>query len=98
MVTREKGGGGGRAQRGKWCTHNMTNKNVQLKSHKVVIYHNINKKKLKKKAELVLLCCNIAALFFFLSLYNMFALGSFILKKKVYYKSVLYILLSSFLK
>ena len=42
-----KRGGGGRAQRGKWCTHNMTNKNVQPKSHKVVIYHNINKKKKK---------------------------------------------------
>ena len=40
-----KRGGGGRAQRGKWCTHNMTNNNVQLISHKVVIYHNINKKK-----------------------------------------------------
>ena len=32
------------SERGKWCTHNMTNKNVQLKSHKLVIYHNINKK------------------------------------------------------
>ena len=29
----------------KWCTHNITNNNVQLKSHKVVIYHNLNKKK-----------------------------------------------------
>ena len=27
----------------------MTNKNVQLKSHKVVIYHNINKKINKNK-------------------------------------------------
>ena len=43
MVTREKGvGAGGWAQRGKWCNHNMTNNNVQLKSHKVVIYHNID--------------------------------------------------------
>ena len=28
----------------KWCTHNMTNDNVQLKFHKVVNYHNLNKK------------------------------------------------------
>ena len=39
-------GGGGRAQRVKWCTYNMTNDNVQLKFHKVVNYHNLNKKNL----------------------------------------------------
>ena len=45
MVTRGKGEGGGRAQRVKWSTYNMTNNNVQLKFHKVVNYHNLNLKK-----------------------------------------------------
>ena len=31
----------------KWCTYNMTDNHVQLKFHKVVKYHNLNKK-LKK--------------------------------------------------
>ena len=44
-----KGEDGRRVQRVKWCTHNMTNNNVQLKSHKVVIYHNLNKKNSKKR-------------------------------------------------
>ena len=44
VVTREKGGWR-EGTKGKWCAHNITNNNVHLKSHKVVIYHNLNKKK-----------------------------------------------------
>ena len=47
VLTRGKGGGGW-AQRVKWCTYNRTNNNVQLKFHKVVNDHNLNKK-LKNK-------------------------------------------------
>ena len=38
----------------KWCTHNMTNNNVQLKSHKVVNYHNLNKKNIGWKSSLLI--------------------------------------------
>ena len=47
VVTRGKGGWGW-AHRVKWCLYNMTNNNVQLKFHKVVNYHSLNKE-LKKK-------------------------------------------------
>ena len=43
MVTRGKGGLGW-AQRVKGCTYTKTDNNVKLKFHKVVNYHNLNKK------------------------------------------------------